>query len=425
MAIEAITQVNEDSPNPVRVYGYTLRDISIKAALVTPDDDNGIETLFSLRPAALGKPDAQDTVSGRWFDFNISSYSSEDGYWKDHMTGTVGINMSVKGEAPSIPILSKANIFAVGQAPATPPHMQVITSGKSWNQRFRSVGFDYGATFQDMDMVRSDGKAYAATSKTVIKQECGITPGESRYVLHPGTVDSCLQLIIVSIYSGKLNDMTCGAVPIQVDEVSIWIPTKKQVIDSRATAFAWTNQRGNRSFVSNTQLVSDDGELLMNISDIRCVAYEAAVPEKFQSNITSQPYMKMDWKVDVDYLVSPREIDVFNRPTVSHFIQLVAHKNAAVRILDVDGKSAAQVLSACKSIDYTIATLAKENITRVQEDIDEFEALKYLELDLFKKLENDNSLENSFDLIMLSEVSEHAGENCFITNRFIDIRRKR
>ena len=51
MAIEAITQLNELSDKPVKIDSYVLRDVSIKKALVTPDDDNGIEVMFNMRPS--------------------------------------------------------------------------------------------------------------------------------------------------------------------------------------------------------------------------------------------------------------------------------------------------------------------------------------------------------------------------------------
>lgn len=99
-----------------------------------------------------------------------------------------------------------------------------------------------------MQDIRSDGKNFAASSKTVIKQESGTMEGESRHVLRPGTVDSTQQLIILSIYAGRVADMDCGAVPIQVDEVAIWPPTKEQLENPTANVFSWLDKRGIRSF---------------------------------------------------------------------------------------------------------------------------------------------------------------------------------
>ena len=154
------------------------------------------------------------------------------------MTGTISINTRQRG-----------------QTPKKVPNMPQRATGKAWNQALREVGFDYGEGFQDMQDIRSDGKNFVASSKTVIKQESGTMEGESRHGLHPGTVDSTLQLIIVSIYAGRVADMGCGAVPIQVDEVAIWPPTKERLEKSTAKVFSWTDKRGIRSFQSGSQLI--------------------------------------------------------------------------------------------------------------------------------------------------------------------------
>ena len=51
IAVEAITQLNETTENPIKIDSYTLRDVSIKNALVIPDDDNGIEVLLNIYPS--------------------------------------------------------------------------------------------------------------------------------------------------------------------------------------------------------------------------------------------------------------------------------------------------------------------------------------------------------------------------------------
>lgn len=102
-------------------------------------------------------------------------------------------------------------------APIDTTEFSQRASGKSWNQAPRNVGFDYGPTFQDKQDIRFDGKTYAATCKTAVKNKVDTVVGESRHVLLPAAVDSCLQLLIVSIYAGRVGSMPYGAVPVQVD----------------------------------------------------------------------------------------------------------------------------------------------------------------------------------------------------------------
>ncbi|EXA41368.1 hypothetical protein FOVG_09860 [Fusarium oxysporum f. sp. pisi HDV247] len=61
------------SETPLDINSFTFIDVNIsKQAPVTPDDGDGIEALFNMRPLRLG---SDDTLR-RW-DFNTSSVSTE------------------------------------------------------------------------------------------------------------------------------------------------------------------------------------------------------------------------------------------------------------------------------------------------------------------------------------------------------------
>ncbi|RYP59770.1 hypothetical protein DL771_010748 [Monosporascus sp. 5C6A] len=243
MAIEAITQLNELSDNPVEINNYVLRDVSIKKALVTPDDDDGIEVMYNMRPSTFAESDSKTT----WWDFSVSSVDG-NGVKKEHMAGSISVNTGSGAKSPR-------------KAPQFPQR----ASGKAWNQALREVGFDYGPTFQDMDDVRFDGKNYRATCITNIKQQVDESLGESRYVLHPAVVDSTLQLSIAAIYAGRTNAMDCGVVPIQVDQVTVWPPTQQQLTQHKASAYAWVDRRGIRAFENSVQMTADDGNMVLEI----------------------------------------------------------------------------------------------------------------------------------------------------------------
>ena len=377
MAMEAITQLNETSAKPIQIEGYVMRDISIKTALVTPDDDNGIEVILSMRPSIYSETDTKV----KWWDFAVISIS-EDGQQKDHIAGNISINARSQG-----------------QKTRQVPNLPQRASGKSWNQGLREVGFDYGATFQDMDNIRSDGSIYAAACDTAVRTECGIMEGESRHAIHPGIVDSCLQLIIVSIYAGRLNDMTCGAVPIQVDEVAIWPPTAAQLENGAAKAFSWTDQRGLRSFVSGSELVASDGNLLMEISDMRCTAYEAAVPQRLEAVIESQPYGEMVWKYDFDHLRPTAETSHLD---ISLLVELAYHKNAAIRVLEIGSKNSSDILLKSTTVSYTGTAEHDDEIALLTAAFSDYKYANALKLDIAKPLENQSVTESSFDLIIAS-----------------------
>jgi len=284
MAMEAVTQMWEMAGSKSPITNYLLRDVSIKQALITPDDDNGIEVLFNMRPTVYSDSDIA------WWDFTVSSVDARNSFTaREHMAGSIATNAR-----PKRPFPDERN------RPAHGPLTQ-RASGKEWNQALRSVGFDYGPTFSDMTDINFNGRDYHCACKTKVKTTVEGIVDESRYALHPATVDSCLQLMIASVFAGRTKAMNCGVVPVQVDEVSIWPPTAEHLANGGdAIATSWTSQRGIRSFTCGNRLVGNDGAVVMEISNMRCTSYEAAVPQKSDSSVKPAPYGKMVWKPVVD-----------------------------------------------------------------------------------------------------------------------------
>ncbi|KAH6616033.1 KR domain-containing protein [Chaetomium sp. MPI-SDFR-AT-0129] len=361
MAIEAVTQLHEldeSDDSPKAIDSYVLRDIDIKKALVTPDTEDGIEVLTSLRPSVFGAP---------FWDFSVSSVDIDENKtttWKEHMTGSVAIN------AASTPRGSQKK-----PKPRTPPDdLTQRASGKTWNQALRAVGFDYGPTFQDMDNVRFDGKRYVATCTTNVKREVDPTLGESRYPLHPAVVDSTLQLSIAAIYAGRTSAMDCGVVPVQVDQVTIWPPTDEQVTHKSANCYAWVDHRGTRTFENSVQMTStagtagegegeSEGELIMEIVNVRTTRYEAAIPQKAEDHVPLEPapYGEMVWQPDIDRLIhtsghtSGHTLSKIKSP--SELVSLSLFKYPGLKVLDAasDLAAAKELLSSYPSAAYTLA----------------------------------------------------------------------
>ncbi|KAK0635862.1 KR domain-containing protein [Bombardia bombarda] len=374
MAIEAVTQLNERSENPVEVSNYVLRDVSIKKALVTPDNDDGIEVVTNFRPSVYG--------SG-WWDFSVSSIDQE-GTKKEHMAGSISINTSSpRGE----------------KKPRQAPEFSQVASGKSWNQALREVGFNYGPTFQDMDNIRFNGKDYEASCTTNIKQIVDESIGESRYVLHPAIVDSTLQLSIVAIYAGRTNAMDCGVVPVQVDEVTIWPPTKEQVETSKASAYAWVDRRGIRSFENSVQMTADNGEMVMEIVNVRTTAYEAAVPTKDDTALKPAPYGEMAWELDIDSL----ETTATSGVAASELASLVLFKYPGSKVLEVGTKAAISVLKKNPQALYTIAAASdEEEVAKAKASVEEFANAKVAPLDPSEELEAQSFAAASYDIVIAS-----------------------
>ena len=382
MAIEAITQLNEMSDSPVKIESYVLRDVSIKKALVIPDNDDGIEVMFNIRTSVHSDLDA-DMV---WWDFGVSSIDQDN--VRDHTAGTISINTRPRGKKPR-------------SAPRFPQR----ATGKAWNQALREVGFDYGPTFQDMDDIRFDGKHYEATSSTNIKQIVDEQLGESRYVIHPASVDSTLQLSIAAIHAGRTNAMTYGVVPIQIEEVAIWPPTEEQVKTKKASAYAWVDQRGVRSFENSVQMTANDGEMVMEIINVRTTSYEAVVPQKAETALEPAPYGEMCWELDFDSLEKSSDLGDL---TVSDAAHLALFRSPSKKVIEVGATYAPAILEKNPHASYTIIATSDEDAESAKASIAGYHNANVVRVSLEEDLWAHSLKEGSHDILVVAEAASPA-----------------
>ncbi|KAL2831374.1 KR domain-containing protein [Aspergillus cavernicola] len=385
MAIEAITQVHELSRGSIDIdiQSYVLRDVSIKKAIVTPDNDDGIEIIFNLRPSVHG--------GNEWWDFSVSSIDTDQAQ-REHMAGSI----SIKADSPR-----------GSKLPRPVPSLPQRARGKSWNQALRAVGFDYGPTFQDMDDIRFDGKRYEVSSRTAIKQQVDPSLGESRYVLHPATVDSVLQLSIAAIYAGRTNAMKYGVVPIQVDEVTIWPPTKEQIEIGTAGAYAWVPRRGVRSFEGSAQMTASDGQLVLEIVNVRTTAYEAAVPPTVETATpegATGPYGELAWQLDIDSLAGSENAISVAALTVPDLVDLTRFKFPALKVLEFGTEFFLQNIARNLQVSYTIALPPgdEKRLREAREYIKDHSNLKVVELDLGENMESQSIKKGAHDVVVVS-----------------------
>ena len=380
MAIESITQLNETSDNPVQIESYVLRDVSIKKALVIPENDDGIEVMFNIRPSVHSDLDAEMV----WWDFSVSSIDA-DNVKKDHMAGSVSINTRPRGKKPR-------------SAPRFPQR----ATGKAWNQALREVGFDYGPTFQDMDNIRFDGKRYEATSSTNIKQIVDEQLGESRYAIHPASVDSTLQLSIAAIHAGRTNAMTAGVVPIQIEEVAIWPPTEEQLKTKKASAYAWVDQRGVRSFENSVQMIADDGEMVMEIIKVRTTSYEAAVPQKAETALEPAPYGEMSWELDFESLEKPSDLDGLTPTDAAH---LALFRSPSKCVLEIGVTYAPAILKKNPHTSYTILATSDDDVESAKASVAGYHNANVVKVDLEEDLEAQSIKAGSYDIFIAAEAA--------------------
>ncbi|KAL9028248.1 MAG: hypothetical protein Q9196_003360 [Gyalolechia fulgens] len=312
LAIEAVRQVSE--ARGLNVDGVTLRDVAIKQALTIPESDNGIE--IQCRLHRLSKP----TALTAWYSFAVESIS--DGQWTVHCEGSI---TPLQEGAPRDP-----------SSPVDVSSLTKRSASKRWYSAFHKVGFQYERSFQPLGQVRTNRNLHHAATDVKTDVECDLMPAESRYLLHPSTVDACLQLIIISINAGDHKGMSYGVVPIKMEEVSLWFPEGEAGSSGRAVA--WTDELNGRYFNTHTKLVTESGQLVLDVKSLRCVAYEAAVPQQDSGPEAREPYSELVWKPDIEDLTTENASQAFRdahsgADGVGKIVELINHKSPLNHLL--------------------------------------------------------------------------------------------
>ncbi len=283
-----------------------------------------------------------------------------------------------------------------GKQPREIPQFPQRATGSAWNQALREVGFDYGTTFQDMDNIRFDGKRYHTACTTNIKQVVDESLGESRYVLHPACIDSTLQLCITAIYAGRTNAMDCGMVPVQVDEVAIWPPTEQQLEAKKGNAYSIVHQRGIRTTESTVQMTAEDGEMIMEIVNMRAIAYEAAVPQKSETALEHSPYGEMSWELDFDVAENRDGLET------SQLVNLALFKYPGLKSIELGTNTATAILSQNPQAFYTVVALSDEEAEAASAIIAGYHNAKVVKIDTTQDLEPQGLKTESYDILITS-----------------------
>ncbi|RAK91537.1 polyketide synthase [Aspergillus costaricaensis CBS 115574] len=271
LAIEALWQISDTSFSPCD--GVCLKDFNFQQGLVIPDNDHGIEVVTRLT--------RESDKGSDWYTFTVESLL--DNHWTIHCGGHITARKT------------KLNV-------SSQCHQHVIkklhqrTNPDRWYRTFDRVGVFYGNTFQRLGQVESNGRDYAAASTIGLNQKSGTIAGESRYVMHPGTIDACFQLAIISFEQGRYNVIPYSTIPMRVEEMTIAYPE-----ETEGNAFAWTDECQRPFFRSHIQLVNSNGHPMLECKGIWFKEHEMSWSARSTAVVPDQKYMQYRWQPDIDY----------------------------------------------------------------------------------------------------------------------------
>ncbi|KAI1425016.1 hypothetical protein F5Y12DRAFT_749302 [Xylaria sp. FL1777] len=344
VAIEALRQVHENES--LSFAGVDIRDIDIKTALAVPEGD-GIEIVTCLH-----------TTNNKDYTFTLESVTS--GQWTLHCEGKIS---------------ATSRSIAARDHPVEEATLTQRVSGKRWYEAFHRVGFNYTNTFQRLLEVRTDKSLRHAAGNLVVSQNSGQMTGESRYMLHPTSIDACLQLVIITINSGKHREMQWGVVPTRIERISLTFLEGQA--ESTGHAVAWVERVEGRSYHTHVCLEDSSGNLVMDIDDLTCIPYEAALPPQLLVPSQPEPFSTLTWKPDIEALSSKTALEL---NSLTDLVELVCHKQA-VKSVVICGSPAPSVTESLlailpKSCFITIGLDGEQQAPQINQHLQERVTIK-------------------------------------------------
>ncbi|KAI1146902.1 hypothetical protein F4825DRAFT_456023 [Nemania diffusa] len=288
MAVEAVLRAHEELRQPAKAQAFLLEDVSIKKALVIPEDDHGIEIITTLELA-----NEVTTRSATWATFSVSSIGSETNEWTEHSTGRIKIEFE-----PGEDHLKEA------QEIVYPP---LSLDLRAWYKRFLSIGLNYGPVFQLLSNASADPTSQTAVATVNLNPEDSHA-SERRYAIHPASLDGAIQLGLIAYYQGHTTKASTAFVPVHLSSLYI----SNSISYGSCTVVAHGQKRGIRGVSLGLQMLGPKGEILLDAKGLRCTSFTG---ERTQFDSTfCTPLTRLVWKPDFRMLSNRQARSLFPPP---------------------------------------------------------------------------------------------------------------
>lgn len=422
MAVEAMFQTAKASAmdlvsdiENISQASYRLRDVRLLRALVIEENTDHHLYLF-LSPA--------DGQKDTWFRFMISSLRDEN--WSEHCSGFVRIT-------PAVVMADTAS----GEQSAPKP-LRYHCSPKLWYKSMRSVGFNFGPSFQNL--VDLESLAGQRTSRAKINVMGHHSQRESKYAIHPSVFDGFFQSGIASLYEGHRTLINSALVPRLIDEIVINPAAMRSDSAIATTSSVYVTGRRDKfqNYKSNATILDEQSGLVL--SEVRGLHYTELDIAKTEE---SQCFMTTRWNADISLLSDHCDFQVLESEDddvatlsgglriprmAASLVSLLKHKVALPSFLDLDmtsdgqepvegdGEALRSQLSTLRR--YTFASICPEHLIDAQKRLQGLGNAQFHIYDPTSAGPQSLVDSNGFDLVLirmpptdsaqLSSVLEHA-----------------
>ncbi|KAI1129321.1 polyketide synthase-like protein [Nemania abortiva] len=386
IAIEAMTRVHATREG-VEPSTFDFENVSINSALVVPDEDDLKKASVELHTTMSLRKLSAKTASANIYDFTISSWT--DGQSVVHCVGNVKVSCSPFEKAIMMDDISRQKDWTM----------------ERWHEKFEEEGIFFGPYFKSLTGVQTDRNQV----RSAVRCNTHIRPPKARnlvtrYIVHPLTIDACLQATLISGTCGDINAFR-SHVPVFMSRCRIQRPSTLSD-DQQGLIHAQSRRTGFSTLRADCVLEDYQGLPIVEMQGVKLSRYMALTKMDMNNNphLDRNPVMEVKWKPDITRLAAnsisqlesynvssiQQDVEASGKDDITSIIEslldLAGHKHPRMRV--------ARIGAECEDItDHWQAMLGRgtafprlrswdsirheelENLTRETSTLDTFDVL--------------------------------------------------
>ena len=301
MAIEASKQIADPE---LTLTGFHLKDLSIKSALIVPDNKEGIEVKFCMSPM----DESAQASSKTWRQWRVLSYNPTGDNWVTHCTGYI----ETQYETPAGPIDGGLEAEAEKEASKKMLYdgIERCTSGTSINyDNLDSIGLHFGPLFQNLSQVKVNKGKGEVVADITLPDVRSVMPQNfaHEHMIHPSSMDSMCHLFIAAVLDiTDKSSLGSPMVPVEIKSVKM---------NAKLVSTAGYKYRGiGSSRQTGFQKFHSDITIWDGQSDEEMIAIRGWNTKSLGSEIEATDAAKklchsVEWKPDLELVKYPRKLN--------------------------------------------------------------------------------------------------------------------
>ncbi|KOS21700.1 Lovastatin nonaketide synthase [Escovopsis weberi] len=242
--------------------GYRLRNVEARKALVMTDS-KPVELVTVLYPRKSGGE------GSTWYEFSIGSSHGDS--WLMHCVGEISAV-----EEPAAP----------SWIPGQQKLPRKLASPRFYEAMSR-MGIVFGPEFRRLDDLKTSATDHVAEARVMAAE------ADAPFLLHPTTIDACIQLLIVADIKGLCRNLNQLQIPVVVENIEI----------SRGSADMVAQAR---DFSNGVECLTSDSRVAVHMSGLQLAPLGV---ETTQTDIHAAA--RLQWLPDFDFVDSTK---LFGKP---------------------------------------------------------------------------------------------------------------